>query len=303
MDHMMPKMDGIQTTKMLRDMGYTHCIVALTANALIGQAEMFLQNGFDRFISKPIDSRELNHTLNEFIRNKNPPEVIEAARRKLLEIKLMAIDNIDDNISSSESGKSPLDVAISYDQKIEDAGIKSFFILDAKNAVSVLESLLNDIHDFDDEDISLFITVVHGMKSALANVGEKELSGIAKKLEQAGREKNFSFMSDNTPSFISALKLLITKYKQTNDEEESDAKISTDDIAFLKDNLINFKAACDTIDKKTAKAVLSKLKQKKWPQNIKTALEHIGVHLLHSDFNDAANIAQNTIDVIESPQV
>jgi len=71
MDHMMPDMDGIKTTKLLREMGYTHPIVALTANAVIGQKEMFLSNGFDGFISKPIDSRELNHILVEFIQMNN----------------------------------------------------------------------------------------------------------------------------------------------------------------------------------------------------------------------------------------
>jgi signal transduction histidine kinase/CheY-like chemotaxis protein len=70
MDHMMPKMDGIETVKNMREAGYTHSIVALTANALIGHAEMFLQNGFDGFISKPIDSRELNTVLIDFIKNK-----------------------------------------------------------------------------------------------------------------------------------------------------------------------------------------------------------------------------------------
>ena len=74
MDHMMPGMNGIETTKNIRDLGYTRAIVALTANALAGQAEMFLQNGFDGFISKPIDSRELELMVNKFIRNRKPPE-------------------------------------------------------------------------------------------------------------------------------------------------------------------------------------------------------------------------------------
>jgi len=69
MDHMMPKMDGIETTKKLRSMGYTQPIIALTANALIGQDKIFLNNGFDGFISKPVDSHELDLILNEFIKN------------------------------------------------------------------------------------------------------------------------------------------------------------------------------------------------------------------------------------------
>jgi signal transduction histidine kinase/CheY-like chemotaxis protein len=82
MDHMMPKMDGIEATKILREMGYKETIIALTANAIVGQAEMFMKNGFDGFISKPIDVRQLNATLNKMIRDKQPFEVIDAARRQ-----------------------------------------------------------------------------------------------------------------------------------------------------------------------------------------------------------------------------
>jgi CheY-like chemotaxis protein len=68
MDHMMPEMDGIEATKRLRELGYTKPIVALTANAVAGQAEMFLQSGFDAFISKPIDIRVLNDVLKKYVR-------------------------------------------------------------------------------------------------------------------------------------------------------------------------------------------------------------------------------------------
>ena len=72
MDHMMPMMDGIEATRKLRSLGYSGVIVALTANALVGNAEMFRQNGFDDFISKPIDLRQLNTVLNTFIRDRGP---------------------------------------------------------------------------------------------------------------------------------------------------------------------------------------------------------------------------------------
>jgi len=88
MDHMMPKMDGIETTKILREMGYNGNIIALTANAIVGQAEMFMNNGFDGFISKPIDIRQMNNTLNKMIRDKRPFEIIDAARRQKAERKV-----------------------------------------------------------------------------------------------------------------------------------------------------------------------------------------------------------------------
>jgi CheY-like chemotaxis protein len=75
MDHMMPGMDGVEATKYLRELGYVHPIIALTANAVAGQSEMFLENGFDDFISKPIDLHKLDAVLNRFVRDKQPPDV------------------------------------------------------------------------------------------------------------------------------------------------------------------------------------------------------------------------------------
>ena len=69
-DHMMPKMDGMETTKEIRDLGYVFPVVALTANAVAGQADYFLSNGFDDFISKPIDMHVLNSVLKKYIRDK-----------------------------------------------------------------------------------------------------------------------------------------------------------------------------------------------------------------------------------------
>ena len=71
MDHMMPEMDGVEATRIIRAMGYTKPIVALTANAVSGQAEMFLKSGFDDFISKPIDVRSMDLILNKLVRNKH----------------------------------------------------------------------------------------------------------------------------------------------------------------------------------------------------------------------------------------
>ncbi|MCL2101547.1 MAG: ATP-binding protein [Fibromonadales bacterium] len=67
MDHMMPKMNGIEAAKIIRKLGYTQPIIALTANAIVGQADNFLENGFDSFISKPIDTGQLDTELKKFI--------------------------------------------------------------------------------------------------------------------------------------------------------------------------------------------------------------------------------------------
>jgi len=73
MDHMMPDMDGIEATKIIRDMGYSYPIVALTANALKDAAKMFMNNGFSGFISKPIDIKQIDAYLIRFIHDKHFP--------------------------------------------------------------------------------------------------------------------------------------------------------------------------------------------------------------------------------------
>jgi len=67
MDHMMPGLDGIETTEKLREMGYTGAIIALTANALVGNDVMFAEHGFDGFISKPIDIQDLDEIVLKYI--------------------------------------------------------------------------------------------------------------------------------------------------------------------------------------------------------------------------------------------
>ena len=71
MDHMMPEMDGIEAMRHLRDSaaqkGRNICIVALTANAVSGAKEMFLREGFDGFISKPININDFDRTINRLM--------------------------------------------------------------------------------------------------------------------------------------------------------------------------------------------------------------------------------------------
>jgi PAS domain S-box-containing protein len=185
MDHMMPKMDGIETTKILRESGYTQPIVALTANALIGQAKIFMENGFDDFISKPIDIRQLNTVLNKFIRNKQPPEVIAKAQESVPQEK-----------------PKPEAPAV-------NPVLLSFFVKDAINALPILESALAGIDTISDEDIQLYAVTAHGIKSALINIGNTELSQLALTLEKAGKAKDKDIIKQQTQELIDALKKII----------------------------------------------------------------------------------------------
>jgi len=268
MDHMMPKMDGIETTKQLRKTGYTKPIVALTANALAGHAEMFLRNGFDDFISKPIDIRQLNTTLNKLIRDKQPSEVLEAARKEKAEMD-----------KKMEPGKG-------FQQA--DSQLAKIFARDAEKAVDVIQnSIKGDLND--EKDIQMYIINVHAMKSALANIGERELSNTALRLEQAGREKDINVLLSETDGFLEKLNMVIKEIKSKEEKNEI-AEDSEDAIILLKEKLNIIKDACDEMDKKTIKNALSGLKEKTWSQKSNEFLNLIEEHLLHSEFDEISEI-------------
>jgi len=274
MDHMMPKMDGIEAAKIIRNLGYDKPIIALTANAITGQAEMFLQNGFDEFISKPIDVRQLNMSLNKYVRDVQSTEVIEAARKQ----KEKLTHGIYDSSSSS--------------QLIE------FFIRDAKKAAYVLEAIyINKCRRVD--DIAMFIINVHSMKSALANVGENELSAEALRLEQAGREKDIKLVLNDIPSFLEKLYTVIYKFEEKEERLRELNAGEKGDVEFLKDKLLEIRTACDVFDKKAAKDLLAKVKEKSWDISVDKCLSEIAGSLLHSEFDEASDLINNFLQQSE----
>jgi len=268
MDHMMPKMDGFRATKLIRDSGYTHSIVALTANAVVGQSELFLNNGFDDFVSKPIDIRQLNTLLNRLIRDKQPQEVIDKARQ-------------------TGSGNERHDIITSELAKI--------FTRDADKTISVLETTIKNKLE-NDEDVQNYIIHVHSMKSALANIGEIDASMIAFKLEKAGREGNIGLLLNETNKFVESLKAITEKIKpKENIKPDENNEIAQDVAAFLHEKLNTLLGACASYDKKAAKKTLYELEGKPLPQEIRNTFEKISEHLLHSEFEDAVKLASELI--------
>ena len=272
MDHMMPKMDGIEAAKFIRGMGYTRPIVALTANALAGQAEVFLRNGFDGFISKPIDIRQLNVSLNRLIRDKQPAEVVEAAQREKAEL----------DKKNAPAGSQNI-----------DSELAEIFARDGEKAAVVLETLLqNNLQD--EENIHMYIINVHAMKSALANIGETELSAAALRLEQAGRENDIEIIKTDTNDFLDRLRAVIAKIKP-KDAGDEPGEDTEEALAFLREKLLVIREACAEFEKKTAKNALNELREKTWSHNTRELLNKISEHLLHSDFDNAAALADEFI--------
>jgi CheY-like chemotaxis protein len=259
MDHMMPQMDGIETTQKLRALKYNGIIVALTANALVGNDEMFKRNGFDDFIAKPIDLRQLNAVLNKFVRDRHPEESKKHSKNKVT--------------------KKPETIEI-------DAKLMKIFCRDAEKAIITLRNTVVS------GDITLFTTTVHAMKSALANIGENEASEQASKLENAGLGGDTEYIAANTEGFMDTLKALIENLRPVKTVETEGLNIA-ENTDYLAEQLQIIKAACENYDDVAAYAALDRLGEEQWNTETISVLNEIRDMLfLHSDFDGAAEKAQ-----------
>ena len=262
MDHMMPGMDGIEATKKLRDLGYTGTIVALTANALVGNGEMFKRNGFDGFISKPIDVRELNSSLRKFVRDAHP-----------------------------EEAKKYIEKANVYAQTPTiNSRLLEIFCRDAENAEKALrETVANG-------DIKLYTTFAHAMKSALANVGEKDASELADALEEAGLKGDIEFITTQTGNFIETLNITAKRLREKIVPDKVCANEAGND-AYLVSQLQIISSACENYDADEICAALNRLKEKTWNDDVTATIEKIRSEVtLHSDFEEAAKLSKSIIE-------
>ena len=260
MDHMMPDMNGIEATDLIRKMGYTHPVIALTANAVSGQAEMFLQNGFDDFISKPIDIRQLNIILNKYIRDKQSSDVIASVRER------------DSNAEPVVDGQNQIDSLL----------IDSF-IRDAKNSLKLLNDLCNNTNwPENEEDLRKYTVTVHGMKSSLWNVNEPELSETAYSLETGGRERNFDLISQATPEFLKELHSLLDKFEALRDSNE---EYADEDPVELNEKLKDVAVMCADYNRAGALKLLNEIKQ--CTKETREVLRDVREMITNSDFDEA----------------
>jgi signal transduction histidine kinase/CheY-like chemotaxis protein/PAS domain-containing protein len=210
MDHMMPKMDGMETTKKMREINYMHPILALTANAVVGQKEIFLANGFDGFISKPIDIRQLNDALNKFIRDKERGRLAQ----QMPDIDITSYIPADDKVFNISGIDSEIGLALyGDDQDVYLSVLRSFL----PNALTVIERLRNVTED----TLLDYAINVHGMKGISASIGAEKLREAAFELEMKAKANDIDGVLDGNEALIKRAELL-TNAVQTWLKEHED---------------------------------------------------------------------------------
>jgi len=291
MDHRMPGMDGVEATGHIRALGaddpyYKDLpVIALTANAVAGMKEMFIQNGFDDFMPKPIDTVVLNTILEKYIsktKQKGGGEIIDNAGEKT-RLQLPVIE-----ISGLNVAKGIRQVYGSTEYYYE---VLTTFCEDVEERLIKINECLED------GDLSGYTTIVHSLKSAAVNIGADSLYEKAHTLEKAGHTKDLQFIEDNNGEFIGTLSLLVNDIKSAlksfstdgNDEELSESLVS--ELAILKTALIR-------MDAREIYPTVDKLLEMQLSDKLKPVIRQISKHVTAVEYDNAIALIDSMFDSI-----
>ncbi len=211
MDHMMPEMDGVETTRTIRALGSkfeTVPILALSANAVSGAEELFLASGMNDFLSKPIILKQLAEKLLKWL----PPDRI-VERRQEAERERPPEHPIPSDIRHVENLNADEGIARICGNEAVYRKILHTLVRTAEEKAPLLERLAAEM------DLDNFRIEAHGLKSALASVGSAELSERARVLEMAAKEGKPGEIEEALPAFLTLLRQLAVDVKSTLEKE------------------------------------------------------------------------------------
>jgi signal transduction histidine kinase/DNA-binding response OmpR family regulator len=235
MDHMMPGMDGIEAVKIIRekidgDYARTVPVIALTANALIGNDKMFLENGFQDFLTKPIDMTKLDAILNKWVRNREKEKLPEWAaliekiksgeaeektaqetETKEIEVKAPepAVESVPAAAPHSDSPGTSIP-GIDYATGLKRMGSREAAYIRVLTSYSAnMPTLLAKIRGFGGESLADYIITVHGIKGASYGICADDVGKQAEALEMAGKSGDIETILAKNDGFILQAEKLI----------------------------------------------------------------------------------------------
>ena len=236
LDHMMPEMDGVETLKRLRrlltDSGKTATIIAFTANAVSGAREMFFREGFDEFVSKPIEMAELERVL----RNVLPKPAVRYVDKDY---------GTGRNAEHQDGGQTEYiqEQPMSDQRKtelLEKAGIHTITGLQyCLNNTEFYDELLmkfaadaekkqGDIDRFfEQKDWENYHIMVHALKSTARMIGAGALSDLARDLEDAAKDLNVEYIRTHHDDILVRYRETAQSIRDIFCEEEKAGKEDT----------------------------------------------------------------------------
>lgn len=280
MDHMMPIMDGVEATKVLREHDIDVPIIALSANALIEAREQFKAAGMDDFIAKPIKTKELFNVIRKYL----PAE------------KVIDGDEIVEDASASDIDNLPVIEGLEVAAGIENSGglklftslLGDFYKLIDKKAVKI-EKCLEDglVRDFTIE--------VHALKNTARMIGALELSDMFYKLEQAGNSEDYDTIDRLTGATLEkyrSYKPILQPYANEVDNSQKEV-IDSDTILQTIEKLKN---CVDNFDLDGADEAVKLLESYQVPEEIRSDIEELGTLVADVAMEDVINLCDRIIN-------
>jgi signal transduction histidine kinase/HPt (histidine-containing phosphotransfer) domain-containing protein/ActR/RegA family two-component response regulator len=278
MDHMMPGMNGLEATAAIRATGgdyfKTVPIIALTANAVLGMREMFLQNGFNDFLSKPIEISKLNEIIERWIplekRGPAGPDPTPSPPGAEAEIVVEGLDATRGLVSTGGTTDRYARVLETYLKDIEKR----------------LEILASPPDEF---GLPLFTTQVHALKSSSASIGADEISRLAAALESAGGGGDMKYIRDNLAPFLEKLTVMAERLKSALAGRKTTAGENFPDLAESL-NLLKSTLASENVG--GADRILNDMLEKQLDADTRDWLSKISELVLVGEFAEASETAE-----------
>ncbi|MCR5411149.1 MAG: response regulator, partial [Lachnospiraceae bacterium] len=196
LDHMMPEPDGIETLHMIRSddssLNKDTPVIVLTANAVAGSRQRYMDEGFADYLTKPLDATLLEETIREYlpsgkiIAGESGPQMSAAGNASLRE-RLSSVEGLDYDtaIGFASNNEELLEEII-----LEIAG-------ECEERVARIQGALKE------KDMDSYQREAHSLKSLMATIGLNDLSESARKLEKAAEDKDIIFIQAESWSLIS----------------------------------------------------------------------------------------------------
>ncbi len=252
LDHMMPEMDGLETFNIMKQMedypSKGAPVVILTANAVVGAKEMYMEEGFDAFLAKPIDYKKLEDLIQQLLSNSgvaintpttqsyNTKTTTESTANKETDDELPMVDGLDWKYAKAHF----LDDAMLLDTV-------SFFHSTIDYDAKELEELYKDIGS--ESGRINYRVKVHSMKNSAATIGIIPLAGMAKILENAARDGDIDVLNAITPVFLKLWKQYKSNLSVISGlEDTSDKKMATAHADEIKQIFDRIKMAATDMD-------------------------------------------------------
>jgi CheY-like chemotaxis protein len=296
MDHMMPEMDGVETTAIIREWETEAKkprlpVIALTANAVSGMREMFLSQGFSDFLAKPIDISKLDEIMGKWL----PRD-----KRQKADIKWGDAPHAP-GTATVDSPAAPEDRTVTLPSLLLVTGLdikrgialtggtadgyRQVLSMFQKDAVERLKLLQNPP---DTEALPAFITTVHALKSASASIGAADLSTEAARLEAAGKTGDLAFIAETLPGFARRLGELTDGIRAALNENAPPPERAAVPSADYRPLLAELAGALQTQKAETIERILEALARQPLDSNTRAALETISDNVLLAEFGKAA---------------